>query len=1011
MFPRRIFGIFQTNGFSSIGYGIGIVILWFCIALPSHAQTANTDSLLNLLKNHQGVKRIQVLNELASSDQLSLDTALNYALEALQLAQASGHSHHAVLSEYHVGMLSAKKGQDSIAVKHLSHALDLAKKLNDPLLTYKGYFKFSIYYSDANQTRKSIEYSNQALEIAEENNYRKESADALSRLGLAYRKIDNHQRAIEHYFKALRIYESLNDPGLTAEVYNNIGVVYLRTADFDDALKHFHQALKINKTIGNLKVAVINMANIGVVHQKKKNYDSAINHYLKVLPLTRQLQDETREAVVLGNIGSTFVSQGKFKEGLSYLGQALTLKEKINNIPSTLHTLNDITDAKLKSGDARGAKETAEKVIRLARQYEVPDQLRFGYLFLSRSYKQLKDFENAFAALGKYNNLTDSLFKIEKAEQINELQIQYETEKKDMAISALQQEQAIARAQKKIYFLTGTIVVLVLAALYFNQRLKTKRNKQLLEKEREIDRMKSEFFANISHEFRTPLSLILGPIDTLLGKTNDGDQKFQLGLMKKSASRLLRLINQILELSKLKAGFPDLKATELDGVSLIKGVTATFQSLADEKEVVLNFFCEENEINIYCEQEKLETILINLLGNAFKFTNPGGNVTVRVAYRDAAEFPEGAMELVIKDTGVGIKKEHLDHIFDRFYSAGSSSEKQYGGTGIGLALTKDLVELHGGTIHITSEAGTGTTVKVTIPLGKSHLREDQVVSKEPASVAEPPEEIYLFFSEPEEDSPSEDHVKPIIVLIEDNEDVRNYIRSILRDKYTIKEAPNGEAGIDLATSVIPDLIISDVMMPRMDGYETCRRLKKDIKTSHIPVILLTAKSSLHSRLLGLETEADLYLNKPFVPQELLLCIHNLIESRRKLREKYNRQLVLKPSEISINSTDEQFLQRLLNVVEANYQDENFSVEQLSVEIGMSRSQLHRKLQALTNESASQFIRTFRLQRAMEMLKKSHGTISEIAYKVGFSSPPYFNKCFSEQYGCTPSSVREEIVKR
>jgi DNA-binding response OmpR family regulator len=248
-----------------------------------------------------------------------------------------------------------------------------------------------------------------------------------------------------------------------------------------------------------------------------------------------------------------------------------------------------------------------------------------------------------------------------------------------------------------------------------------------------------------------------------------------------------------------------------------------------------------------------------------------------------------------------------------------------------------------------------------------------------------------------------------LLIIEDNADVRSYLQSILDTNYILLQAVNGEEGIRQAKSFIPDLIISDVMMPKMDGYEACRRLKKDEKTSHIPVILLTAKSSVDSRIEGLETEADLFLNKPFIPRELLLCVHNLIESRKKLRERYNRQMVLKPSDIAVNSMDELFLQRLMKVVEANFEDENFTVEQLSAEMAMSRSQLHRKLHALTNESCSQFIRTFRLQRAMELLKRKSASVSEIAFKVGFSSPSYFNKCFVQQFGCIPSSVSEGVT--
>jgi signal transduction histidine kinase/DNA-binding response OmpR family regulator/tetratricopeptide (TPR) repeat protein len=978
------------------------------------AQHLNTDSLRQMLPKQNGIDKINTLNALAAQTDLPVDSSLNYAIQALNLAREINDNTSIINSEYELGELYAHKKADTAALQHLRHAFELAQEEDNSFLITSGYLRFARYYLIANNPRKSIEYSNHALAMAEKNTLKKQLAEAYFRLGAAYKALGVYQNSVSHFLKALRIQEELNDRREIAKIYSSIGTVYQRTRDFDDALDYFNRSMKISESYHDDRGVLNNILNIGVIHQKKKNYEDALLHYNRALPLARTLNDASGEAILTGNIGSTLIDSGKPEEGLEYLNKALALKEKIKNPASILHTLNDIADVKIRLGDGKGAKGTAERVVNMATQYEVSDQLRYGYLNLSKSYRLLKDYEKAYNALRKYNSINDSLFSIQKAQQINELQVQYDTEKKDMAINALQQEKQIANAQRKIYFLAGAIILLVLAGLYINQRQKTKRNQQLLEKEREVDRLKSSFFANISHEFRTPLSLILGPIETLQSKINDPDKQFQLGLMKKNASRLMRLINQILDLSKLQAGYLELKATELNVVDLIRGVSATFQSLIDSKGIQFKFESKAEEIMVYCDQERIETICINLISNAFKFSDTGGEIMVRMNKIDPvnSKHAAGEMELHVIDNGVGISAEHLSHIFDRFYQAGSASEKQYGGTGIGLALTKELVELHGGTISVTSEPGTGTTVTVRIPLGKDHLREDQIIhDSEPGIPRLSYPDLHSIEILPEDSDATEknDTEKPLVLLIDDNEDVRNYIKSILHTQYTLLEAVNGEEGIRQAKSFIPDLIISDVMMPEMNGYEACKRLKKDEKTSHIPVILLTAKASIDSRIQGLETEADLYLNKPFVPKELELCINNLIQSRKKLRERYNRQMVLKPTEIAINSTDELFLQKLMKIVEANYADENFSVEQLSMEIGMSRSQLHRKLHALTNESTSQFIRSFRLQRAMELLKKNHASVSEIAFMVGFASHQYFNKCFSEQYGRTPSSVIEESV--
>lgn len=982
------------------------------------AQSHPVDSLRSLLPQQQGQPRISTLNALANAEDLiGVDSALQYAAQAFALAQDLRDDEHIVISEYLLGFLYILKKSDTLALRHLRHALTLAQTIDDPRLLSNGYLKLARYYQAVNSYEKSISYASQALDMAERHHFEDLIAEAHSRLGAVYRLTGSYRPALTHCLAALRIYETLKDTREIARTYNDIGFIYQRTEDLDDALDYFTRALKMNEVLQHNKALAGNLINIGVIHQKRKKHDEALRYFFKALPLVKEQGDQSREAIITGNIGSTLVDQGKVAEGLGYLNKALMLKEAVNIPRSILHTLNDIADARLKLNDAKGAQAAAERVVAIATQYKESDQLRYGYLNLSKSYKLAGKFDKAYYFLEKHRSLNDSLFGIEKAEQMRELQIRYDTEKKDMTINALQQEKAIARAQWKIYSLAGTIVLLLLAGLYIHQRLKTKRREQLLAKEREVDRLKSEFFANISHEFRTPLSLILGPIETLLSKTGESGERFQLELMKKNASRLLRLINQILDLSRLQHGRFELKVSAFNAVERIKSISATFQSLLEARSMTLKFECSDETIILFADAGQLETICINLISNAVKFTGTGGEIIVRVSRIDPApgEHQQGALELFVRDNGIGIAADEVAHIFDRFYRAGSASEARYGGTGIGLALTKELVELHKGHIEVTSEIGKGTTVTVRLPLGKAHFREDQIATGQQPELA--PENIHPpipaasltvedHAPEDGEPEPLQESHKPMVLLIEDNADVRAYVRSILDEGYILLQAVDGSEGLRQARSFVPDLIISDVMMPGMNGYEVCRQLKRDEKTSHIPVILLTAKASVDSRIEGLETEADLYLSKPFVPRELLLYISNLIQSRRKLRERYNRQVVLKPSDIALNSMDEQFLQRLMAVVEAHFHDENFSVEQLSNEMAMSRSQLHRKLQALTNESCSQFIRTFRLQRAMDMLKKKSGTVSEIAFKVGFASPSYFNKCFLQQYGCTPSSVTE-----
>ena len=526
------------------------------------------------------------------------------------------------------------------------------------------------------------------------------------------------------------------------------------------------------------------------------------------------------------------------------------------------------------------------------------------------------------------------------------------------------------------------------------------------EKMHEVDHLKSRFFANISHEFRTPLTLILGPIQTWREKTHEEKEAKDLGMAERNARRLLRLINQLLDLSKLEAGAMKLQASRMDIVPLVKGIAYSFESSAGMRGVALNVVVEEEEIEVYCDRDMVEKILSNLLSNALKFTPEGGEVVVSIAFPTG----DGCVEIGVRDTGIGIPSDQLDKVFDRFYQVDASQTREHEGSGIGLALVKELVEVHHGTIQVDSEVGQGTTFTLRLPLGRSHLKDDEVVEV-PVIVEPTPHEVYVADAyKPVEDEKGEtdsEHAKGdklIILIVEDNADVRAYIKGYLVPAYQVSEAQDGAEGIEKALEIIPDLIISDVMMPKKDGYEVCRTLKLDEKTSHIPIILLTAKAASENKIEGLEIGADDYLIKPFEPRELLARVRNLIDLRRKLRQRFSIRVPLKPGEIAITSADDAFLQRVKAIVEKRMDDENFSVEEFASEICMSRSQLHRKITALTNLSAGDFIRYLRLHRAMDLLKSGTGSVSEIAYRVGFGDPSHFSKSFHKQFGFAPSEV-------
>ena len=477
-------------------------------------------------------------------------------------------------------------------------------------------------------------------------------------------------------------------------------------------------------------------------------------------------------------------------------------------------------------------------------------------------------------------------------------------------------------------------------------------------------------------------------------------------MMRRNALRLLQLINQLLDLSKLEVGSMKLHAAPADIVPFIRGITHEFQAAADRKQIRLDLEALEDSLMVYFDKDKLEKVVLNLLSNALKFTPDGKEVTVRVG-RSVSPSTPAQVELAISDSGIGIPYDELPRVFERFYQVDGSITRKQEGSGIGLSLAKELVDLHHGTLTIESTVGVGTVCTVRLPLGREHLgKEDIDETAHPEQELHASETVGTESQREAEPVPASTQGRPIVLVVEDNEDMRVYMSERLNPDFQVIEAGDGAEGFAKALEVIPDLVVSDVMMPKMDGFELCKRLKQDERTSHVPVILLTAKSDSESKIAGLDLGADDYVVKPFDANELHARIVNLIELRRKLRERFSLGHVLKPGEIAVTSIDDLFLQNVIRVVEARMSDEMFSVEDLAHEVNMSRSQLHRKLAALLNLSPSDMIRYMRLHRAMELLQKHAGTVSEIAYSVGFKGVSYFTKCFRDQFKMLPSDVRK-----
>lgn len=524
----------------------------------------------------------------------------------------------------------------------------------------------------------------------------------------------------------------------------------------------------------------------------------------------------------------------------------------------------------------------------------------------------------------------------------------------------------------------------------------------------ELEEVKSRFFANLSHEFRTPLMLIKGPLEQIKNNGAIKSNSESIELIERNSNRLQRLIDQLLELSQLEKAVIPLKAKQINLVAELRGLLAAFQSLAKQKNIELKFESNLNSEVCWIDRDKFEKIINNLLSNAFKFTPQGGRVTVST--KEMSLDKKQFTEIRISDTGSGIAEDKIDKIFDRFFQVDNSDHRSFGGSGIGLALVKEFVDLHKWKISVESSLGQGTKFKIQIPMWDDYLNVSEKIYTDSIKTlndsgikkSEKQKEFYTLSNE-QNDPPSDNsNNKPSLLIVDDSEDVRKYLSSLLEDDYKVSITENGEEGIKVALEINPDLIISDVMMPSMDGLEFCNKIKSNWMTSDIPVILLTAKASAENKLEGLEIGADDYLTKPFDSRELFTRIKNLLEQRKRIRDKYNKDLKINTETSELNQADSEFINKVLELLEKNIDKTNFGTEQLAKELFMSRTQLHRKILSITGQAPGEFIRIFKLKRAAQLLLEGRFSVTQVAYEIGFSSPAQFTRAFSKQFDCLPS---------
>jgi signal transduction histidine kinase/DNA-binding response OmpR family regulator len=898
-------------------------------------------------------------------------------------------------ADYLIGQCFKRLQQNDSAIAYFEGALKLAEKIDYPIGAARAYNSLCRTYYLMGKMDESISACEKAIISARNSDDPNNLifADSHTALATAYAR----QNKLDEAIKYLLVVDSVHKvealrPDVIAAAYQNLGNIYLDLKEYDASEDYYLRANREFEKLGGNATYYLNTThiNLGQVYLNKNQLNKADSLLVLSYDFFTAIKDERTVGEISTYLGQLKARQNKPGEAEKFFKEGLSIHKRNNRTYEA--SLNALELAKLnlqlqQPGLAISYLNEAEFLNETAQNSQITLEI---YELLSQSFARNNDFRRAYNYKEMATTLKDSLKEIQSSEKIREIEAIYQTESRDREIALLTSRNELVEAQKKNQrnLLLGGLGLTALAGLFFffQYRNRMKINTKL----KELDKAKSTFFANISHEFRTPLTLIKGPVDDQLRSDSlTKNERKNLLIARTNTQRLESLVEQLLALSKLESGNLKLHVQPGNISNFIKAQAEAFAFSSKEKNIEFTVNTQESSDIDWFDIDAMEKILFNLLGNAIKYTSEGGKVILE------GDRTDNMFRFSVNNSGTYLTESQRSKIFERFYQ----SDSQNPGTGIGLALTQELVELHKGTISVTSTEASGTTFMVSIPVDRNTYSEYEVLSEALQKMDN--QEVTLSEEIIEQHINTPDDA-PILLVADDNAEIRNYVASIFESTYQIRTAPDGKSGYDLATEEIPDIVISDVMMPQLDGFQLTKQLKENEITSHIPVILLTAKPEDKDKLEGIHSGADSYVTKPFNAQLLKATVANLIENRRKLQSRFAQEVLLRPKDIAISSADELFLERLEKVMDDFLTNPDFSAEQFSSEMRVSRMQLHRKLKAITGQTTSEFIRSQRLKLALNLLRENKANISEIGYTVGFNDPSYFTKCFKQEFGTSPS---------
>jgi len=907
------------------------------------------------------------------------------------------------IAMYWEGRYHYYNGNFAEAIPFFESAVKTAFEAGDDYTSNKSLTLLSGIYFSINNYPNAEKYANQLIAKGEAQD---EISDALIdgyfMKGLINDDQSYYSLAITNYNKADSLNSIKKGPNFhtyQAKLYNNLSIVFIQIKDFEKAEKYLKKT-EINYKKGN-NIEGLNSVkqNFGYLKIEQGKYQEAIDLLSETNIFYKELKMKHREGESNYLLGRAYYGLDQYGEAIQHLDESLVAFKNAGDTLNSGLSHKYIGDSYLKINNTEKSNYHFKQALEIFNSLNAHRNQLNTLKSYSNLFEKTKDYKKALELFKEVDSI-NSIFQIKQNEKsVFELETKYQTKKKEQEIALLQAKNETVEIQKKNQrnLLLGGLGLTSIAGifLFFGFRNRKKINNKL----RELDMMKSSFFENISHEFRTPLSLIAGPVEQQLQKPDiDPSEQKNLTIAKRNTKRLLTLVDQLLDLSKLEAGHFELKVQQGDLGLFLKSLTSSFDYLAHENNQTYAVKINIPESIYYFDADALEKIITNLISNALKYSPDGESIKI------TGDIQHQKLHLTIKNSGAPLSQEALQTIFNRF----ARIDEQTAGTGIGLALSKELVTLHKGTIHAYSEAP-WTSFVITLPVTESAFSDAEkikgmIVETAFAKAKKTSSQTEITAEEP--DIFSKD-TNPILLIVDDNADLRTYVSSLFEDTYTIYTAQDGSEGFEIASSMVPDLIITDLMMPKDDGITLTRNCKTAETTSHIPMIMLTAKAGDENQLIGLENGADAYITKPFNTEILKTTVYNLLETRKKLQERFSQEVVLIPKDMAVNSADERFLENLKEIVETQIIESDFTTESFSKALGMSRMQLHRKLKALTGLSATEFIRSQRLKLAAQLLKKSDINVSQVGYAVGFNNHSYFTKCFKEQYGVSPSDYAKK----